>query len=825
MVTLLAAKTRRKTVKKLYVIDGPIKGKSFNLNDDATTVGRSSDNDICISDIGVSRHHAKFVKKHDRVSIVDLKSSQGVFIDGEKIEPGLEVEIERESILAIGNTILSFQKESLRKQMAKPCSTNKRRKPFDTSTSLLPKDSPRSYIRSLELLLKVSNILAQSLNIDELLGEVIDQIFNLLKRINRGAILLLNKETGRLKEVVSKTRMEDKEGIFSKINYSRTIVNRTLKEGKPVMISDTSRVDKADLSDSMERMNIRSVMCVPLSYKGDLKGVIYVDSIGSPEGFRKDDLQLLTGLSNTAAIAIENARLYSNLEKSVELRTKQLEKAKDRLQQSESRFRAVFEHMSNGVAIFKAIDDGADFIFKDFNKAAEKIDKIKKEDVINKSVFTVFPSFKDHGLFDVFKRVWKTGKSEDHPPMLYKYDGITSWRTDYVYRLPNREIVLIYEDVTAQKQATENQQKLQKQLSEAQKLESLGRLAGGVAHNFRNILQAIMGNSQFLQMIYSQDEQLQKIAGVINESVKKGSDFIDSLLKVSRQDIEREILALDLKDVLDETYKIISNTFDKRIKIATKIEKSLPVKGDHLSLNQVFINLCNNAQDSMPDGGELTIEAKKDKETVMVTISDTGCGMDEETMKNIFDPFFTTKDVGEGTGLGLSITHGIIRKHKGKVSVSSQLGRGTTFKVTFPIARKIGRVKSESPLRIKHGKGEKILIVDDEPVVLKGLEDMVKAMGYDVDSVSNGDKAVKHYKTYKPDLVLLDWKMPDMDGATCAKKILENDPAARIVVITAYQETVKNKIDARLKNDIKGLLLKPCRLERLNKAILRALNS
>ena len=127
----------------------------------------------------------------------------------------------------------------------------------------------------------MSNIFAQSLNIDELLGEVIDQIFNLLKRINRGAILVLNKETGRLKEVISKTRMEDKEGIFCKINYSRTIVNRTLKEGKPVMISDTSRVDKAELSDSIERMNIRSVMCVPLNYKGDLKGVIYVDSIGS----------------------------------------------------------------------------------------------------------------------------------------------------------------------------------------------------------------------------------------------------------------------------------------------------------------------------------------------------------------------------------------------------------------------------------------------------------------------------------------------------------------------------------------------------------------
>ena len=565
--------------------------------------------------------------------------------------------------------------------------------------SLLAADSPKSDTRNLELLLKVSNIFAQSLNIDELLGEVIDQILDVLKRIDRGAILLLNKETGKLREVVSKTRMEDKDGIFSKINYSRTIVKRTIRQGEPVLVSDTNRMDEARLSNSMQQMNIRSVMCVPLKYKGEVRGAIYVDSIGLPGGFRKDDLQSLAGLGNTAAIAIENARLYSDLEKLVERRTKQLRKAQ------------------------------------------------------------------------------------------------------------------------------ENQQQLQKQLSHAQKMESLGRLAGGVAHNFRNILQAILGNAQFLQMVYSQDGQLQKIARAINESVAKGSDFIYSLLRFSRQEVEKENLPLDLKSVLDETYKIISNTFDKSIKIATKIEKPLPIKGDRLSLGQVFINLCNNARDSMPDGGELRIEAKKDKKAVVVTISDTGCGMDEETLKNIFDPFFTTKDVGEGTGLGLSITHGIIKENKGKISVSSQPGKGTLFRVAFPVAEKYEQIEPETPQRIRHGKGEKILIVDDEPAVLEGLENMIKSIGYKVDSVSSGSQAIEHYKTHKPDVVLLDWKMPHMDGATCAKKILENDPAARIVIISGYQETAINKIDAGLKKTLKGLILKPCKLENLNKAILEALNS
>ena len=810
-------------MKKVYIIGGPIKGESFTLNDDVTTVGRSSDNDICISDIGASRHHATFVKKDDSIFITDLKSSQGVFIDGKKIEPGLEVELKKDTMLMIGNTILSFQKESFAKTLAKPYSFAAQTKPFDMSKS--SEDSSRNYIQSLELLLKVSNIFAQSLNIQELLSLVIDQILTLLKRINRGAILLLNKDTGKLQEVVSKTRIDDKDNLFSKINYSRSIVNRAIKEAKPVKISNTSLVNKMNLSDSMEQMNVMSVMCVPLIYKEDILGVIYVDSIDLPEGFRKDDLELLTGLSNTASIAIENAQLYSNLETLVKQRTSQLEKAKDRIKESESRFRAVFENMSNGVTIVEAIKNGKDFIFKDFNKATERIDKITKQDAIGKSVLAVFPRFKDHGFFDIFTRVWETGKPEDHPPMLYEDDRIKSWRTNYVYKLPNGEIVCIYEDVTAQKQAIENQQKLQKQLSHAQKLESLGRLAGGVAHNFRNILQAVLGNSQFLQMAYSQDALLQKITRIINESVRKGSNFIDSLLKFSRQDVEKEMLPINLKDVLDEAYRIISNTFDHRIKIVTKIEDSLPMRGDHLSLNQVFINLCNNARDAMPGGGELTIEAKKDTEKVMVTISDTGCGMDEEIVKNIFDPFYTTKDIGEGTGLGLSITHGIIEEHTGTVSVSSQPNKGTTFTISFPIAEKFVQTESESPLKIRHGKGQKVLIVDDEPEVLKSLENMVKSIGYEVDSARSGNKALEHYKTYKPDVVLLDWKMPVMDGETCAKKILKNDPAARIVIISGYQESAVNEKETGLKNNIKDFVLKPFDIDEISKVISKALQS
>jgi PAS domain S-box-containing protein len=812
-------------LKKIYVIDGPIAGVKFDLKGDVTTIGRSPENDIIISDIGVSREHAQFMKKHGKTFIVDLSSLHGVFVDGNKIASGRETEVDEESVIRIGNTVLSFKKKSAKDKGAQWISSLAAERHHDETSELsLEMRTSRDYTKSLELLLKVSNIFSQSLDVDELLGEVIDQIFILLERIDRGAILLLNKDKETLQEVASKTRMEDRAGLFSTINYSRTIVNKAISEGKPVMVSDTSRVNREDLSNSMEQMNIMSVMCVPLVQRGEVAGVIYVDSIGLPEGFRKDDLQLLMGLSNTAAIAIENARLYSNLEQLVDQRTRQLAKAQDRLSESESRFRAVFENMSNGVAIYEALGEGTDFIFKDLNKAAEEIDSIKKQDVIGKSVRTVFPAFREYGFLDIFKRVWTTGKPEYHSPMLYKDNGTLSWRTSYVYKLPGGEIVYIFEDITDQKSALENQQRLERQLSHAQKMESLGRMAGGVAHNFRNILQAIMGNTQFLQMAYGQDEQLQNITKVMNESVKKGSDFIDSLLKFSRQDIERGMLPLDLEDVISETYKIISNTFDQKIKISIKVEEPLPIKGDHLSLNQVFINLCNNARDSMPDGGELTIEGKRENDEVVVTISDTGFGMDEDTVKKVFDPFYTTKDVGQGTGLGLSITHGIIEEHNGSVSVSSEPGKGTRFTIAFPIAEKFDRLETKSPLKIRRGKGETVLVVDDEPDVLEGLKNMVTAIGYEVITANSGTQAIDRFRKHKPDIVLMDWKMSIMDGATSAKRIIGLDPGARIVLISGYQESAKNEIEAGLKNVIKDFIIKPFDLKKLSEVVAKALS-
>lgn len=803
----------------LYIIDGPLKGKSFTLNEGVTTLGRTPDNDIRLSEIWVSRHHVKFLKRGEQILIVDLGSSQGVFVDGEKIAPEVETGLKGDSTMQIGGSVLTLLKPLSWDEESPPLRSHQGEIFSSESTEL------RNHIQGFELLIKVANILNQSLDIHELLGKVIDQIFTLLKRIDRGVILLIEKETGELQEMVSKTRPGNKKGYLPEINYSRTIVNRVIGNMEPVVMANTHNINREDLSDSIEQMNIMSVMCVPLQHKGEVQGVIYVDSIRAPEGFRRDDLQLLLSLSNTAAIAIENARMYSDLEGMVERRTKELKEAEDRAKESESRFQAVFEHMSSGIVILEEAGDGEDFIIKYYNDTVRNLCKSLKEDTKNSDIFSVFPGFRDLGLSHALKRVWKTGAPEDSPPVLFKHNDDCSWLKTRVYKLPSGEIVFMFDDITKEKEALEKQQRLQDQLAQAQKMESLGTLSGGVAHNFRNILQAIMGNSQFLQMAYGQDQEVQNIAREINESVNRGSDFVDSLLKFSRQESAKEKFRIEIKDVLDEIHRIIVNTFDKRIKIVRDVKGLLPVNGDYLSLSQLFINICNNARDAMKDGGELRIRARETEKGVVVSISDTGHGMDDETIKSIFDPFFTTKDIGKGTGLGLSTALAIVEEHNGTISVSSKPDRGTKFKVTLPLAEEDEEAQQEPRLSLKRGKGELILIVDDEPQVLKGLERMLKELNYRVRSARNGIQAIAKYKKHNPALVLLDWKMPQMDGVSCAREIITYDPAAKIIMVSGYKETGENGIDEELKGILKGFLSKPCMFETLSNEIARVIES
>jgi two-component system cell cycle sensor histidine kinase/response regulator CckA len=378
-------------------------------------------------------------------------------------------------------------------------------------------------------------------------------------------------------------------------------------------------------------------------------------------------------------------------------------------------------------------------------------------------------------------------------------------------------------DITERTEAEIEVGKLEQQLFQSQKMEAIGTMAGGVAHNFRNILAVVSMNSELIRMKYRDERALQEIADVISNYSKKGEQLIEGLMQFSRRESKKDYQPLNLDEVIRETYELTSISFDKMINIHLKIPEPLTIMGDHSGISQVLINLCTNAMDAMPQGGELHMEAKEEGEKALVIISDTGEGMDKETQERCFDPFFTTKEVNKGTGLGLSTTYGIVKEHGGDIHVYSELGQGTTFKLTFPLASSDMRIPEEYSTKIVRGKGEKVLVVDDEREMCRVMEELLKRLGYKAAYVRSGNSAIQKYKSWRPDVVLLDRNMPEMDGVSCSEQIMDYDPNAKILIISGYDQDGPSGIDGEKKRLIKGYLTKPIEMGRLSEELAQVL--
>lgn len=809
---------------KIYFLNGPEKGKILELKGNTAYVGRLSDNDVQIKDKTVSRKHLRIKRKGDVFVIRDLKSKNGTYLKGKAIETDVDYEIDVGVPFAVGKVVISLGVKGSEEIFTNDEMTDLTDEFSSTMILSALKDRPMTPPKNMDFFYKVSNVLNQSLDINEIMRKVLDYIFELLKRIDRGYVILVDSDRGEYTNVISRfAQTEDNDDMHHK--FSRTIVNGVIKSGRAITILDTFGQDDADVSDSMELMHVKSVMCVPLISKSKVRGVIYIDSINIPYGFREQDLALISALSSPAAIAIENALLYSNMERLVDERTNNLINTEKMLGESQKRFQAMFNNLSSGVVVLKAIDDGEDFLILDSNRANMKIEKIKKKEVIGRNITNVFPEIADSGLLNVIKRVWETGKPERCSITVIKDEERPSWREYFIYTLPDNEIVAIFDDVTDKKQAEMEQKALQKQLFAAQKMETIGAFAGGTAHNFRNILQAISGNVEYLEVVYGERPEVRELAKNIYSSIDRGVGLINSLLHFAKQGWELEMQDLDLSDVILKTHEIIERVFNKNIKIELALEKNLTVKGNLSLLSQAFMNLFTNARDAMPGGGDLIIKAAKNKNRIIASVTDTGHGIEDDVIDKIFDPFFTLKDVGSGTGLGLSTTLGIVERHKGSITVSSKPGKGSTFKISLPaVAGKID-VEYEIKDEIVYGNNEKILVIDDEPIVLNSIVHIINHLGYMAIPLNRSVDTVAAYRKHKPDLVLVDRNMPEPDGIACITKLVEIDRDVKIIIISGYEDSESNNIDEKVKSAVKGYLVKPCGASALSSMISRILGS
>lgn len=720
------------------------------------------------------------------------------------------------------------------------------------------------------------------------------------------------------------------------------LVARSLEAGEILYVPDVAELPEGSASrQEFELEGIRSLLLVPMVPGGETTGFVGFDAVRHTTRWSDDTIALLKTLGGIVASALGRRR------------------SEVALQQNEARYRHIIENTNDGVAVYRAVDAGEDFVFVEFNHSAERMEKTKAEDVVGRRVTEVFPGVRDFGLLAVFRRVWRTGEPAHYPVRLYQDGRLSGWRRNYVYRLPSGEVVAVYSDETRRKQAEEklriseekfrsvvessplgmlmyelceddrlvllegnpaahdllgadlsaavgrsieeafpnltttdipkayrriareggtyhadafayrgldgverfyevrafqtspghmvatfrdatDRLRLEEQLRQAMKMEAIGQLAGGVAHDFNNQLTVIKGYCDLLADGPTEELTVEEALGEIQKAAARSERLTSQLLAFSRRQMLRPDV-LDLGEIVSEMSNPLSRMIGEEIELQVELGEDVgAVWADRSQVEQAVMNLAINARDAMPRGGILTIETgmavlgeeylRTHPEAqmgphVMLAVSDTGTGMDEATQRRVFDPFFTTKDVGKGTGLGLSMVYGFVKQSGGSVYVYSEPGHGSTFKIYLPqtdAGAGIRPVVSETAGAC--GGGETLLVVEDDESVRQFMVRILRRLGYTVLEAGRASEALplgEHYEG-NIDMMITDVVMPGMRGPDLAARLTATRPHLGVLYVSGYTQNVvvhHGELDPEV-----DLLTKPFTSEQLLLAVRRVLD-
>lgn len=707
-------------------------------------------------------------------------------------------------------------------------------------------DALQNYNKRMELILEVSRAIAEVRKSSKLSQVIVDSLARLTE-MKSVALYLLSDRKLRLEAAYPPLPPGFPEDLRTADLDDHPHIAEAVSSRQPVVLPDTQTADLSPAEQEVtELRNLRSILYIPLVYKKKCIGVLIPSSIGEVYEYTDEVISVCTMLAGQAALSLVEAQLAEKQFRyiqDIEQKNKEMEAAQKKIRRSEQRIADILQY-ADTISFISTDADIDHFRITEFSPGAEKMFGYKKEEVLGKDVGILHTEEDVKKFPDVFASMAERRQGFSGESVLIRKNGEQFPAMFRTYPIFDDEgkmkgTIGVSIDITERRKAEEEKARLQDQLAQSQKMEAVGQLAGGIAHDFNNMLSVILGYSDMIMEKLSEDDPAVQELREIHEAAQRSAGLTRQLLAFARQQaVEPKII--DINETIINLLGMLHRIIGEDIELAWMPSDDIgTLLMDPSQIDQILVNLCVNAREAISDTGSITIETSSvvlddeyftshldeaHGEYILVSVSDTGCGMDSDTVSHCMEPFFTTKGPGKGTGLGLPTVFGIVKQNNGLINIYSEPGQGTTVKIYLPAADTSEHKQQEHRARPAVQGGEKILLVDDDQMVRNLTGKMLEQLGYEVIAASSPRRAVELINDHRDAaLMLTDVVMPDMNGKKLYETLQKELPHLQCLYMSGYTSNVivhRGIVDEGI-----GFLQKPFSKVALSQKIREVLDS
>jgi PAS domain S-box-containing protein len=675
------------------------------------------------------------------------------------------------------------------------------------------------------------------------LGKLIETLMKIAVEhagAERGLLIIIHSDEPRIEAEATSGRgtveVSLRHAAVTRSELPVSVLHTVIRTRESVILDDASTQNPFSADGYIRDTHARSVLCLPMRKQTKLIGVLYLENNLTPHAFTSARLAVLSLLASQAAISLENARLYADLR----LENSERKQAEDRLRRSEA-YLAGAQRLSRSGSFGWRPSSG------EIYWSHETFRIFEYGETTTPTLELLMQRIHPGNVADfrqVVERASRAAQDFSHEYRLRMPDG----RIKHLYVMAHAvrddsgslEYIGAVMDVTERKQAQAEHEQLEQRLRQAEKMESVGRLAAGIAHDFNNVLAGVFAYGEMLFEETPKRSPLKRYAKNVLTAATRGRALVEQILAYSRSQLGKRA-PIDIGPVVAETLELLRGSLPAAIRLeASAPQLPLVVIGDATQLHQVVMNLCSNAIQATSAGGTLRVALEaaelpaeralsngtlRPGHYVRLTVEDSGSGMDAATLSRIFEPFFTTKEIGRGTGLGLSLVYAIITDAGGAIDVRSTLEQGSTFTIYLPRAQGALVTAEEVASPLPRGNGERVLLVDDEANVLAMTAEVLSRLGYEPVSFSGSHAALAAFEAAPRsfDVVVTDDVMPGLTGTGLASVLRQQRRELPIVLVSGYSGPILAQ--RALAAGVSELLVKPLQSRDIAAALARVLHA